>query len=169
MSMRVLGIDPGSRITGYGVVDGLGGTAGHVDNGIISLPPRQELPARLALLATRLDEVIERFSPAAASVETVFAHKNVRSALVLAHARGVIFAVLGKHGIPVFEYAPAVVKTTVTGYGRAEKAQMQKMIRLLLNLREDASSDASDALAVAICHVRSAKMANLKMTHMVPS
>ena len=165
--MRVLGIDPGSRATGYGLVDGVGGRPSHVDNGVITLSARLELPVRLARLTAGLEELVERHAPEAASVETVFAHRNVRSALVLAQARGAILAVLGRHHIPVFEYAPAVVKTTVTGYGRAEKAQMQKMIRMLLNLREDAASDASDALAVAICHVRSAKMAHLKAAMVV--
>lgn len=155
--MRVLGIDPGSRFTGYGLLELAGGGPKHVDNGVIVLSQKMPLAQRLAALSEAIDELVSRYAPTTAAVETVFAHKNVQSALVLAQARGAILAVLGKHNLPVSEYSPAEIKSSVAGHGRAEKPQMQKMVRLLLGLPEIAATDASDALAVGICHLRTAR------------
>lgn len=157
--MRVMGIDPGSRFTGYGVLDWINGAPRHVDSGVISLSPTQPLAERLAVLTRELEALVERAQPAAAAVEKVFTAHNVRSALVLAHARGAILAVLGKFGVPVFEYTASEVKTSVTGYGRAEKEQMQKMVFMMLGIVAPARFDASDALAIGICHQRSARLA----------
>ncbi len=128
----------------------------HVENGVFMLSPTKPLAMRLGELSVGLDELIGRYAPDGAAVETVFTHKNIQSAIVLAQARGALLAVLGRHGIPVFEYSPAEVKTTVVGYGRAEKSQVQRMVQVLLGLPDQAATDASDALAIGICHVRAA-------------
>ncbi len=154
--MRILGLDPGSHFTGYGVLDWAGSRATHVDNGVIALADGP-LPSRLSELSTRLNEVIDAHAPDVAAVESVFAHRNFQSAFILAQARGALLAVLGLRRVPVFEYAPADIKKTLTGNGRAEKPQMQRIVRMLLKLPEDAAADASDALAAAFCHVRMAR------------
>jgi crossover junction endodeoxyribonuclease RuvC len=156
--MRVMGIDPGSRFTGYGILDWVNGAPKHVDNGVIVLPQTKDLASRLAELSVAMDELLVKFAPTTAAVEKVFTAHNVRSALVLAQARGVILASFGRTGVPVHEYSASEVKTSVAGYGRAEKAQMQKMTRLLLGLHEVADVDASDALAIGICHLRTARL-----------
>ncbi len=162
--MRVIGIDPGSRFTGYGILEGPGGTPRHLDNGVLVLPPSLPMAERLARLSAGLTALVEEHRPEAAAMETVFTHRNVKSALVLAQARGAALAVFGRFGVPVFEYAPAAIKTAVTGYGRAEKEQIQKMMRILLKLPEDAASDASDALAAACCHLRTVRLSALTVT-----
>jgi crossover junction endodeoxyribonuclease RuvC len=154
-----MGIDPGSRFTGFGVVDWVNGAPRHVDSGVIALAATQPLAERLAALTRELEAIVARAQPQAAAVEKVFTAHNVRSALVLAHARGAIFAVFGKFGVPVFEYTASEVKASVTGYGRAEKQQLQKMVWMMLGIVEPARFDASDALAIGICHQRSARLA----------
>jgi crossover junction endodeoxyribonuclease RuvC len=158
LSMRVLGLDPGSRFTGYGILELAPGGPRHVDNGVVSLKATLPLAVRLSQLSASLSELIEEHAPDVAAIESVFTHKNVQSALVLAHARGALMAVLGRHNIAVHEYAPAAVKTAMTGFGRADKAQMQKMVCLVLKLPALADVDASDALAVAFCHLRNARL-----------
>lgn len=156
--MRVLGIDPGSRFTGFGLLDWVQGNAQHVHHGVVTLNPQKPLSERLGLLSEGLEQVVRDYAPTVAAVEQVFTAHNVRSAIVLAQARGAVLAVLGRAGVPVFEYAAAEVKTTVTGYGRADKQQMQKMVSLLLGIHTPAVHDASDALAVGLCHLRNARL-----------
>lgn len=156
--MRVLGIDPGSRFTGYGLLDWVQGAAKHVHNGVVKLNPEKPLSERLGVLSEGVEALVREFAPTVAAVEQVFTAHNVKSAIVLAQARGAVLAVLGRHGVPVFEYSASEVKTAVTGYGRADKQQMQKMVSLLLGIHTPAVHDASDALAVGICHLRNARL-----------
>jgi crossover junction endodeoxyribonuclease RuvC len=160
--VRVLGIDPGTAITGYGVVDeGKQGLA-LVDCGVITTPAGQSLPARLQEIHRSLVRVIERHEPEAAAVEELFFSRNVRTALSVGHARGVTLLALAQAGLPIFEYKPLEVKQAIAGYGGADKQQVQEMVRLLLSLdRAPQPDDAADAVAVAICHLHSRRMAGL--------
>src|SRR6476646_602205 len=151
--MRVLGIDCGVERTGYGVIESDGRTHRLLAAGVIRTSPRAALEARLLLIAQGLREVIVLHSPAAAAVEEVFHAVNTKTALKLAHVRGVALLVAAEAGLEMGEYSPLEVKSSVVGYGRAEKCQVQLMVRSLLRLeREIESEDACDALAVAICH-----------------
>ena len=150
--MRVLGVDPGSRVCGYAVIALQGRRSfRYVECGVLTsaLGPME---ARLAEIARSLTEVIEELSPSALAVEDVFTHINARSALALAQARGTVLAVAGMAGLKVYSYAPAMVKKTVTGRGRASKDQVARMVQTLVGLRRMPVSDAADALAVAITH-----------------
>jgi crossover junction endodeoxyribonuclease RuvC len=153
--MRILGIDPGSRFCGYGVIEQVGpGRVRYIECGVVepNLKAAAPLPARLAEIAAGLREVIGELRPQAVAVEGVFHGKNARSALQLGHARGVALMLAGEAGLAVHEYAPATVKRAVAGNGAADKLQVQAMVRALCELRRAPRLDASDALAVAICH-----------------
>ena len=152
--MRVLGIDCGSRVTGYGVIDNDGAECFLVRCGAIRSKASDPLPTRLRSIYNAIVDIIRDLHPEAAAFESLFYATNVQSALTLSHVRGVSMFAAAEANLPVFEYSPLEVKSAVTGYGRAEKNQVQQMVRVLLKL--DASPepyDASDALAVAICHV----------------
>ena len=152
--MKVLGIDPGSRITGYGVVlKGRGGTLTEVCHGIIRLTPGATLAKKLLEISEGLSAVIEEHKPDAVAIEDMFFAKNVRSAIMLGHARGVSMLSAASFGLDVFEYAPMKIKQAVTGYGNAPKDQVQRMVKALLKSSGEASPDAADALATAICHI----------------
>ena len=146
-----MGVDPGSRITGYGVIEQEGYRLRFVAAGVIRADRHRELPARLLAIYQGLTEVIALHRPDRAAVEDLFTAVNPRSALKLGHARGVIILAAMEHGLPVAEYSPRVVKQAVTGYGQASKEQVQQMVRALLKLAASPSQDAADALAVAIC------------------
>jgi len=151
--MIVLGVDPGSRRTGYGAIETDGRRHRLVEKGTFAPPGRFELPARLHFIHASLTEVIARLRPAALAVEDVFHAANTRTALVLGHVRGVVLLTGAEAGLPVFEFPPATVKVQVTGFGRAEKAQVALMVARLLELPERGEpGDAADALAVALCH-----------------
>jgi crossover junction endodeoxyribonuclease RuvC len=156
--MRILGVDPGSHSTGFGVVDYLRGRLQLVEQGSISMPRGAALPERLARIHRSLGEVIARTAPLAIAVETPFAGRNVSSLVQLAQARGVILLAAEEAKIEIFEYAPRSIKSAVVGYGGAEKEQVAKMVRMLLPgcAMLKMSADASDALAVAICHAHTA-------------
>lgn len=156
--MRILGIDPGSVNTGYGVVDYERGRLTLVDQGSINTRRGAELPERLAHIHEALLAVIARNRPAEAAVETPFAGQNVKSLIQLAHARGVILLAARSANLELFEYAPRSVKNAVVGYGGAEKEQVAKMVRMLLPgcATLKMSADATDALAIAICHAHTA-------------
>jgi crossover junction endodeoxyribonuclease RuvC len=154
--MRVLGIDTGSRVTGYGVIETDGADCVFVGCGVIRVNASDALPLRLRAIHDTLSAVIQDLKPDQAAFENIFHSANAQSALKLGHARGVCIHAAAASDIPVFEYSPAEVKTAVTGYGRAEKPQVQQMVLALLKLSEwNDPYDASDALAVAICHVHS--------------
>jgi crossover junction endodeoxyribonuclease RuvC len=154
--MLVLGIDPGTAITGYGFVRYRDGAAEPVAYGAIITGAGLSLPSRLQSIYQQLSTLIEAHRPTQAAVEQLFFARNARTALTVGHARGVILLALQDAGIPVHEYTPLEVKMAITGYGRADKEQMQQMVRLLLNLESiPQPDDVADALAVAVCHAHS--------------
>ena len=155
--MRILGIDPGSRITGYGFIEKTKSNLVHLDNGGIFTDPKQSFSERLYTIFLGIKELIDKFSPQAVAIENIFYAKNVKSTIQLAHARGAALVGAMEKKIPVFEYTPLQVKQAVTGYGRASKEQIQQMVKALLKLPEITYFDSSDALAVAICHCHSMK------------
>ncbi len=150
--MRILGIDPGSRVTGYGVVDARDGELAFVCCGVIRPPATARLPGRLLAIHDGIAQVIADHRPDTAAVEDLFVAANPRAALTLGHARGVAVVAAAARGLAVAEYTPRVVKQAVVGYGQAAKQQVQAMVRVLLSLAAMPSPDAADALAVAICH-----------------
>ena len=152
--MRIFGIDPGSERTGYGCIEPAGSGHRLVVCGALSAPPGATFPEKLMAIHAGLKSLLERHRPACVAVEGIFHARNVRSALKLGHARGVALLAASECGVPVVEYSPAIVKRSVVGYGRAEKRQVQEMIRILLGLDTvPAPHDAADALAVAVCHL----------------
>ena len=160
--MLILGLDPGSLHTGYGLVEKRGSALATLDAGRFSCPRGMDLPRRLAHLAGRLGEMIDRRPPDLAVLETPFHGMNAHSLIVLAQARGALLAVLAGRGIEICEYSPAEVKSAVTGNGRADKEQVARMVRLLLSVRGDGwPSDATDALALAICCAQRLKLDRL--------
>lgn len=157
--MRVLGIDCGTDKTGFGVIESDGVSHRLIAAGMVRTDSKDSLPARLAVIAHGLRALLDQHRPDAVAVEDIFYSVNVKSALKLAHARGVVLLSVAEAGLPLGEYSPLEVKMSVVGYGRAEKHQVQTMVQSLLGL--DArlpSEDASDAVAVAICHATRACM-----------
>lgn len=149
---RILGVDPGSRITGYGVVEADRGRLRFIACGVIKTTVKYPLSYRLNEIFDGLNEVVQIHNPVVAAVEDVFVSDNPRSALKLGQARGSAVVAAMQNGLQVFDYTPRSIKQAVSGYGQADKAQMQHMVKLLLGLSGTPSSDAADALAVAICH-----------------
>ncbi len=160
--MRVLGVDPGSRITGYGIIDSFGNRLVHVDNGAIFTDAEKDFPSRLHKIFHGLTEIITTYRPEAVAVENIFFAKNVQSALKLGQARGAAIVAGVNAGLPVHEYTALQVKQAVVGHGKSAKVQVQQMLKVLLGLPEAAQEDASDALAVAVCHAHSCGMNALK-------
>jgi crossover junction endodeoxyribonuclease RuvC len=154
--VRILGVDPGSITTGFGVIDFERGRLTLIEQGCITTQRGAELADRLCRIHQELLNVIERTAPAAVAIETPFAGQNVKSLIQLAHARGVILLAARSARLSVFEYAPRTIKSAVVGYGAAEKEQVAKMVRVLLPGLASMGTDASDALAVAICHAHTA-------------
>jgi len=155
--VRILGLDPGSRFCGYGVIDEVGGALAYVECGILTALADRPMEQRLGEIARGLREVIDELAPAVVAVEDVFTHQNIRSALALAQARGMVLAVVGLCGLRVASYAPALVKKSVSGSGRADKEQVARMVQGLIGLRTLPRADATDALAVAITHGRTTR------------
>lgn len=162
--MKILGIDPGSRITGYGVVRKEGNRLIHVDNGAIFTDSAADFPGRLQRIFAGISGIIERYAPDAMAIEDIFFANNVQSALKLGQARGAAIVAGVSAGLPVHEYTALQVKQAVVGHGKAAKEQVQHMVKVLLGLPEIAQADASDALAVAICHANSAGLKSLTPT-----
>ncbi|MEM6456457.1 MAG: crossover junction endodeoxyribonuclease RuvC [Acidobacteriota bacterium] len=165
--MRILGLDPGSRHTGYGFVDrGIDRRRLRpVAYGRLSPPRDTALVARLAHLASALDALLQRHAPDVAVLESLYHGVNPRALIVLAQARGALLTTLGRAGVAVHEYTPAEIKSAVTGSGRADKAQVARMVRLELGLRDDdLADDTTDALAVAICYAQRAAFDRLRET-----
>jgi crossover junction endodeoxyribonuclease RuvC len=155
--VKIFGIDPGSHRTGYGCVERTGSRHSLVICGSLSGPSGASFPDRLNAIHAGLVALLHRHRPDCVAIEDVFHARNVRSALKLGHARGVALLAASEAGVPVVEYAPAAIKRAVVGYGRAEKHQVQEMIKLLLGLDAPPTPhDVADALAVAICHLHSA-------------
>jgi crossover junction endodeoxyribonuclease RuvC len=149
----VLGIDPGTASTGFGVVESGPGSLRALTGGVISTDASEPLERRLAAISTKLDELIAEHGPDALAVEDIFFGRNVRTAFAVGQARGAVLAAAGAGGVPCFAYTPQAVKLAVCGHGNARKEQVQKMVAALLGLeRPPASDHAADALALAICH-----------------
>jgi crossover junction endodeoxyribonuclease RuvC len=155
--VRILGVDPGSRVCGYGVIDERAGELRYVECGVLTAPEDRAMEWRLGELARGLKDVIAERAPTVVAIEDVFSHQNPRSALALAQARGMALAVVGLQGLVVASYAPASVKKAVAGSGRADKGQVARMVQTLIGLRSLPRVDATDALAVAITHGRSVR------------
>ena len=150
----VLGLDPGTRHFGWGVVSKTGTRLMHIAHGVCDVDKLGELGDRLVAIEQHLLDVIAKYKPVAASIETMFFAKDAQAASKLAHARGVALLVCARAGLPPFEYQPARVKRTVAGAGRAEKSQVAQMIRVVLGLAEVPRPDAADALAIAVTHLQ---------------
>jgi len=151
--LRVLGVDTSLRSTGVGILDAAGSRMTPVYYGTIKNPPGRPLSACLLFLQDEVGKLICAHEPQAVAIEGVFYAKNVKTMLILSHARGAIIAQCARLGLPVYEYEPRRVKMAVAGYGGAEKAQIQKMVKTLLGLTEEPQNDAADALALAITHL----------------
>ncbi len=160
--LRVLGVDPGSQATGYGVIDRVGSELCWVAHGVLRPTRSASLSARLAALMLQLAEVIAQYAPDVASVEDVFVAASPRSALVLGQARGAALAALGVAAVPLVQYAPARIKQAVAGNGRAAKDQIQRMVKRTLVLASAPAGDAADALAAAICHARAGPLERVR-------
>ncbi len=154
-----MGIDPGTATTGYGVVEQYGNQLQALASGVIRTASDQSTPSRLQVIHRELQNLAVEWRPEEAAVEELFFSRNVRTAMSVGQARGVAILALADAGLPVAEYTPLSIKQAVTGYGNADKAQMQEMVRILLGLSEiPRPDDAADALAVAICHLHSARL-----------
>ena len=154
--MRILGIDPGIATVGFGVVEAEAGRLRYVTCGVITTAPHQPLSNRLDQIYSDLEQLFDALRPDEISIEELFFNTNITTGIAVAHGRGVILLAAFRHGIPVYEYTPLQVKQAVVGYGRAEKRQVIDMVRRLLNMPAPKPDDAADAVAMAICHARSA-------------
>ncbi len=155
--MLILGIDPGYAIVGFGLVEGIGSRQRLVACGAINTPAGVRLSARLWQIGTDLETLIQKYKPDAMAIEELFFNNNVTTGIGVAQARGVILMTAEKMGLPIYEYNPSQVKQAVVGYGKAEKRQVMDMTRRLLNLSAvPKPDDAADAVAIALCHARSA-------------
>ena len=160
--MLILGVDPGTAITGYGLVGGEGDELTLEGYGVITTSSDSPLPLRLQTLYQGLRGLLARYRPTAVAVEELFFSRNVRTALAVGQARGIVLLSAAEAGLPVHEYTPLQVKQAVVGYGRATKDQVQQMVRMLLGLDfVPQPDDAADAIAVAICHLHSVRLATM--------
>ncbi len=160
--MRILGLDPGTATTGYGIVDAEDGELTAVTYGTITTPAKMEMPYRLQMIQQELQQLLDEFQPDTAGIEEVFFGRNVTTAITVGQARGVLMLTLVNAGIPIGEYSPPKIKDAVTGYGKADKQQVQLMVRNLLDLTETPRpDDAADGLAVAITHYHYQRFASL--------
>lgn len=156
MAKIILGIDPGIADTGYGVIRAEGNRLTCLAYGSIKTGAKLELISRLEILHNELDRIIKKYPPQSAAIEQLFFNKNVRTALIVGQARGVVLLTLKQNKLPIIEFTPSQVKQAVSAYGQASKLQVQKMVKLILNLKElPRPDDAADALAVAICALNS--------------
>ena len=167
--MLVLGIDPGTALCGYSLVRAVNDEYMLVAYGAISTPSNLPLAQRLRQIYTELSTLLTQHHPDAAAVEKLFFSKNVRTALAVGHARGVVLLAAAQADVPVFEYTPNEVKQAIVGYGGADKNQMQQMVRMLLHLDfVPEPDDAADAVAIAICHLQSARLREMIQAQDVP-
>ncbi|NRG17383.1 crossover junction endodeoxyribonuclease RuvC [Rhizobiales bacterium] len=170
-AIRILGIDPGLRRTGWGVIEAIGNRLSFISSGTVTSDNRRDLADRLRQLHDGLKEVIDRYDPGEAAVELTFVNKDAGATLKLGQARGVAMLVPALFGLNVCEYAPNLVKKTVVGTGHAEKEQIRTMVKVLMPKATFNSDDAADALAIAICHAqhRSTPAARLRQAGVLPS
>jgi len=156
--MRVIGIDPGTIVCGYGIVEASGRNPVHIYSGEIKLRQKDLLQERLKTVYDSLKSTIIEYSPDHLCLEKIFYHKSILSAMTLGSVRGIALLLTAEHNLPLFEYNPTELKMALTGYGRAEKSQVQEMVKIVLNLKAShpkMSLDRSDALALCICHINS--------------
>ena len=154
--MIILGIDPGTATTGYGVIKSEKGKIQAIDHGCILTKSSEDLENRLVTIFNELTKIIKKFKPEMAAVEELFFASNTKTAISVGHARGVLLLACSKTKVPVYEYTPLQVKQAICGYGRGDKQQIQKMVKTLLDLEEiPKPDDAADGLAIAICHAHS--------------
>lgn len=154
--MIILGIDPGIAIMGYGLIEILGNRIRVIENGVITTSSKTPTPERLKLLYNNLEDIINEFKPEEFAIEELFFNQNVKTAITVGHARGVQILCAQNKKLPIYEYTPLQIKQAITGYGRANKKQMQLTITTLLNLKQiPKPDDAADALGVALCHALS--------------
>jgi crossover junction endodeoxyribonuclease RuvC len=162
-TLRVLGVDPGTAIVGWAVLEECGGTCTPIAFGHISTSPEQSTAERLKEVADDLGEIIRKHGPHEAAVEDLFFFKNLKTVMKVSQARGVILLTLEQLCVSIFEYTPLQVKQALTGYGRAEKKQIQMMTKTILNLKEiPKPDDTADAIAIALCHLNSRTMRKIK-------
>lgn len=160
-----LGIDPGTARLGYGIIRG-GIQPSLVDAGVIETWPDQDMPGRLVTLHQSVEELIEQYHPDVLAIEKLFFARNVTTAIAVGQARGVVLLAAAQAGIPVSEFTPSEIKHAIAGYGKADKNQMQEMVRIILNLTDiPQPDDAADALAVAICHAQTAPYEERALRH----
>ena len=161
--MRILGIDPGIATLGFGVIDkDKNGNSVAVDYGVVKTPKEESLPVRLAMLEEGINRVIEKYSPDEIAMEELFFSKNITTGIAVAHARGVAMLTCVKHCGKLYEYTPMQIKQALTGYGKADKQQIQQVVTSLLKLKTvPKPDDAADALAIALCHAATAKFGDL--------
>ena len=150
--MRIIGLDPGLRHTGWGIIDAQGNNLKHIAHGVVSPNPNLEISQRLVCLEEGLADILRKFEPAEAAVEIIFQNKNPKSTISLSMARGIVLYTPAKHGLIVREYAANLVKKSVVGSGHADKEQVMGVINMLLPGAAVTQEDAADALAIAICH-----------------
>ncbi|MDA2919302.1 crossover junction endodeoxyribonuclease RuvC [Desulfobacterota bacterium AH_259_B03_O07] len=151
--MRVIGVDPGTRVCGFGILESENGKLTHIKSGSIVPPSSNSLPQRLKTIYEGLNQVIKRYLPEAMSIEGLFFAKNAKSAIKLGEARGVAYLAAALSGMTVHEYAPTEVKLALTGRGRANKTEVQKMVTSIFGIKDWGKTDASDAVAIALCHI----------------
>jgi crossover junction endodeoxyribonuclease RuvC len=160
--MKILGVDPGTVVMGWGVIDGDGGEIALVDYGAIKVPEHSEIGERLSFLYNSLVEIIRKQQPDCAAIESPFVSRNVKSAMAIGRAQAVALLAAANCRIPAFEYPPAKVKQLAAGFGASGKEQIQEMVRLQLGMAQvPQPADAADALAIAICHVQESRLQNL--------
>lgn len=156
--MIIFGLDPGIAIVGYGIIEAIGNKVRLLDYGVITTDASLSVPERLRIIDFELNRLIKEFEPDELAIEELFFNKNVKTVINVAQARGVEILSFVKRGIEIFEYTPLQVKQAITGYGRAEKKQMQESVRMIFKLKEiPKPDDAADAVAVALCHFFSLK------------
>ncbi len=157
--MRIIGIDPGTGILGFGIIEAAKGKAKLVDAGVIRTPVKEDDAVRLATIFDELSDIIAETKPQEMSVEKLFFAQNVTTAMTVAQARGVVLLCAKQAGLLISEYTPLQIKQALTGYGRADKKQMQEMVRVILGLKSvPQPDDCADALATAICHAQSVRV-----------
>lgn len=160
--MLVLGIDPGTAITGYGLVRSTGSRKELIAYGVLETSPAMIMPDRLYKIGQEIAGIIEQYQPDAVAIEELFHHRNAKTVIPVAQSRGVLIYAAVHAGLPVAEYTPLQVKQAITGYGRAEKKQVQAMVKQILNLSTiPRPDDAADALAIAVCHIHSNRISTL--------